>query len=137
MRRDILVGLSALMALRPAAVRAACNVIPAAERTFVGTLGEVSTPFARPGDPVTVRRAADVFATPVTDNHVTVTFTVPDSAPVVVVVALVVVGSFLFPPNAKLGAYLAYVAVLCVVLVGTCWLKGEPLRWRWGNDERA
>ena len=54
-----------------------------------------------------------------------------------VFVALVVVGSFLFSPNAKLGAYLAYVAVLCVLLVGTCWLKGEPLRWRWGNDERA
>jgi hypothetical protein len=30
-------------------------------------------------------------------------------------VALLVVGSFLFPPNAKLGAYLAYVAVLCVL----------------------
>jgi hypothetical protein len=54
-----------------------------------------------------------------------------------VFVALLVVGSFLFPPHAKLGAYLAYVAVLCVLLVGACWLKGEPLRWRWGNDERA
>jgi hypothetical protein len=54
-----------------------------------------------------------------------------------VFVALLGVGSFLFPPHAKLGAYLAYVAVLCVPLVGTCWLKGEPLRWRWGNDERA
>jgi hypothetical protein len=52
-------------------------------------------------------------------------------------VALLVVGSFLFPPSAKLGAYLAYVAVLCGLLVGTCWLKGEPLRWRWGNDKRA
>ncbi len=52
-------------------------------------------------------------------------------------VALLVVGSLLFPPNAKLGAYLAYVTVLCVLLVGTSWLKGEPTRWRWGNDERA
>jgi hypothetical protein len=52
-------------------------------------------------------------------------------------VGLLVVGSFLLPPSAMLGAYLAYVAVLCVLLVGTCWLKGEPLRWRWGNDERA
>jgi hypothetical protein len=51
-------------------------------------------------------------------------------------VALLVVGSFLFPPSAKLGAYLAYVAVLCGLLVGTCWLKGEPPQWRWGNDKR-
>src|SRR5262245_3725986 len=39
-------------------------------------------------------------------------------------VGLLVVGSFLFPPGAKLGTYLAYVTVLCVLLVGTCWLKG-------------
>ena len=50
MRRDILVALAALAALaalRPAAVHASCNVIPAAERVFVSSLGEVSTPFAR------------------------------------------------------------------------------------------
>jgi len=51
--------------------------------------------------------------------------------------ALLMVGSLLFPPSAKLGAYLAYVAVLCGLLAGTCWLKGEPPRWRWGNDNRA
>jgi hypothetical protein len=50
--------------------------------------------------------------------------------------ALLVVGSFLFPPATKLGPYLAYVGVLCALLVGVCWLKGEPPRWRWGNDER-
>jgi len=50
---------------------------------------------------------------------------------------LLVVGSWLFPPSARLGAYLAYVAVLCVLLVGTCWLKGEPPRWRWGGNKRA
>ena len=50
---------------------------------------------------------------------------------------LLVVGSFLFPPDMELGAYLAYVSVLCGLLVGVCWLKGEPTRWRWSNDERA
>ena len=74
-----------LATFRSAPAHASCNVIPAAERVFVATLGEVSTPFARPGDPVTVKRAADVFATPVTDNHITVTFSVPGSAPVVVI----------------------------------------------------
>jgi drug/metabolite transporter (DMT)-like permease len=50
---------------------------------------------------------------------------------------LLVFGSFLFQPSTKLGAYLAYVTVLCVLLFGVCWLKGEPPRWRWGGDERA
>jgi hypothetical protein len=52
-------------------------------------------------------------------------------------VILMLIGSFLFPPSAGLGAYLAYVAVLCGLLIGICWLKGEPPRWRWGNDEGA
>jgi hypothetical protein len=46
-------------------------------------------------------------------------------------------GSSLFPPGTELGRYLIYVAVLCGLLVGVCWLKGEPPHWRWGNDERA
>ena len=26
-----------------------------------------------------------------------------------------------------------YVALLCVLLVAVCWVKGEPPRWRWGE----
>src|ERR1700730_17445823 len=48
--------------------------------------------------------------------------------------ALIVIGTFLFPPGTQL---IAYVAVLSGLLSGVCWLKGEPLRWRWGNDERT
>jgi hypothetical protein len=49
---------------------------------------------------------------------------------------LLAVGFYLFPPGREPGPYLAYVAVLCVLLVAVCWLKGEPPRWRWGNDQR-
>jgi hypothetical protein len=49
-------------------------------------------------------------------------------------VALQVAGSFAFPPSAALGSYLTYIAVLCGLHVGVCWLKGEPPRWRWGKD---
>jgi hypothetical protein len=49
-------------------------------------------------------------------------------------VALLVLGSILFPPRKQIGLYLAYVVVLGVLLIGTCWLKGEPLRWRWDGD---
>jgi hypothetical protein len=46
-------------------------------------------------------------------------------------VVLVFAGSSLFPPGTELGRY------LYGLLVGVCWLKGEPPHWRWGNDERA
>ena len=43
---------AAVIAGVPARGFAACNVIPAADRTFSSTLGEVTTPFAGPGDTV-------------------------------------------------------------------------------------
>jgi hypothetical protein len=49
-------------------------------------------------------------------------------------VALMVLGSLLFPPNRELGSYLVYAFVLVLLLAGICWLTGEPPRWRWGND---
>ena len=48
----------------------------------------------------------------------------------------VAAGAFLFPPRKVLAAFLVYVAVLVVALSAICWLKGEPLRWRWGEDNR-
>jgi hypothetical protein len=50
-------------------------------------------------------------------------------------IGLIAAGAFLFPPRKVLAAYLAYVAVLCIALGGVCWLKGEPPRWRWGDDQ--
>jgi hypothetical protein len=37
-----------------------------------------------------------------------------------------------FPGHGALTAYLIYVVMLTVLLVGICWLKGEPPGWRWG-----
>lgn len=31
-------------------------------------------------------------------------------------------------------AFVAYTIFLSLVLVGICWAKGEPPRWRWGKD---
>jgi hypothetical protein len=47
---------------------------------------------------------------------------------------LLLAGIYLFPPGQSLAAFFLYVVILCVVLLGICWLKGEPPRWRWGND---
>ncbi len=50
---------------------------------------------------------------------------------------LLVAGTVLLPPNRVLGSYLIYTVVLGALLIGVCWLKGEPPRWRWGNGGRA
>jgi len=55
----------------------------------------------------------------------------------IVFIALVATGPALFPPRTMMAAYLLYVAVLSIALVGVCWLTGEPPRWRWGDDERG
>jgi hypothetical protein len=51
-------------------------------------------------------------------------------------VGLLVAGAFLLPPRRALPIYLGYVAVLSVAFVAVCWLKGEPPRWRWGDDDK-
>jgi hypothetical protein len=50
---------------------------------------------------------------------------------------LIVAGVFIFPPARERISFLVYVAVLSVVLVGICWLKGEPPRWRWGAKKET
>jgi hypothetical protein len=50
---------------------------------------------------------------------------------------LLVVGFLVFPPSREIAPFVAYVALLCALLVAICWLKGEPPRWRWGGDERV
>ncbi len=48
--------------------------------------------------------------------------------------ALLALGSFLFPPATAAVLYLAYVAVLCTLLIVVCWFTGEPPKWRWGKS---
>jgi hypothetical protein len=49
-------------------------------------------------------------------------------------VGLLVAAAVRFPPNRQPGAFIACVVALSVVLMLVCWLKGEPPRWRWGDD---
>ena len=39
----------------------------------------------------------------------------------------------LYPPDSN-GRVFCGIIGLSIALVVTCWLKGEPPRWRWGND---
>jgi hypothetical protein len=40
----------------------------------------------------------------------------------------------LFLTDKDHAKFLLSIGVLCAGLTGVCWLKGEPLRWRWGDD---
>jgi drug/metabolite transporter (DMT)-like permease len=46
----------------------------------------------------------------------------------------VIAGIFLVPPQRSMPAFAGYMIALTVVLTAICWLKGEPPRWRWGDD---
>ena len=46
---------------------------------------------------------------------------------------LLLVGAAVLLPGSGAGAFVAYSALLSVILVVICWLKGEPPRWRWGD----
>ena len=47
--------------------------------------------------------------------------------------ALIAVGAATILPRSHTG-FIGCVAVLSVLLIGVCWWKGEPPRWRWGGD---
>jgi len=49
-------------------------------------------------------------------------------------VALIAAGAGVMSPSQQPGLYAACLVGLTVVLIGVCWAKGEPPRWRW--DER-
>ena len=40
---------------------------------------------------------------------------------------------FLTPARYGVGIFVAVLAGLTLLFVAVCWLKGEPLRWRWGR----
>jgi lipoprotein signal peptidase len=54
-----------------------------------------------------------------------------------VFVVSLIVGGIVFPPNTERWSFTVLAIVLGGLLVVVCWLKGEPPRWRWGDDERA
>lgn len=41
--------------------------------------------------------------------------------------------TLLFPPRSALVPFIAGVLGPGVLFVATCWIKGEPPRWRWGD----
>jgi hypothetical protein len=48
-------------------------------------------------------------------------------------VVLLIVGSALILPAKHVALHLAYVIVSSAALIGICYAKGEPPKWRWGG----
>jgi hypothetical protein len=46
---------------------------------------------------------------------------------------LVAVGALYVLPTRGALIFGGYTAVICLLLVAVCWIKGEPPRWRWGK----
>lgn len=40
---------------------------------------------------------------------------------------------YAFPPRQEPLRFTGCAVVLVALLIGVCWLKGEPPRWRWGQ----
>jgi len=51
-----------------------------------------------------------------------------------VFVALMLAGAVYLLPRHGPVAFVAYALVSSLALVAVCWIKGEPPRWRWGDD---
>jgi hypothetical protein len=47
---------------------------------------------------------------------------------------LLVVGFWAMPPQQHPLVFAMYVLGLVALLMGVCWLTGEPPRWRWGKE---
>ena len=50
---------------------------------------------------------------------------------------LITAGIFLFPLNSEAGLlqYIVFAVVLTAGFIAVCWYKGEPARWRWGDED--
>jgi len=46
---------------------------------------------------------------------------------------LVLAGAAVILPRLGPATFVAYAALLCLVLIFVCWLKGERPGWRWGD----
>ncbi len=42
-------------------------------------------------------------------------------------------GIFVIQPDRHPIAFVAFITLLTALLIGVCWVKGEPPSWRWGK----
>jgi hypothetical protein len=47
---------------------------------------------------------------------------------------LILPGAWIDEDGSGVPAYVAWAFVITALLIWICWRKGEPTRWRWGDD---
>jgi hypothetical protein len=47
---------------------------------------------------------------------------------------LCVLGVVFLRGRAGPAEFIVFASVITLVMLVVCWMKGEPLRWRWGGD---
>ena len=55
---------------------------------------------------------------------------------VIIYMGSVMVGAFIFAREQKF-LFISLTAILSLIFIVVCWIKGEPPRWRWGKDKSA
>jgi hypothetical protein len=51
----------------------------------------------------------------------------------IVFIAVVSVLPMLINPNDNLPGFLVAITATAAIMIGICYVKGEPPKWRWGN----
>jgi hypothetical protein len=51
-------------------------------------------------------------------------------------IALILAGCYRFPPTENMPAFAAVVGFGTLAFIAVCWWKGEPPRWRSGEDSK-
>ena len=49
-------------------------------------------------------------------------------------IALVMAGALLLSPAKDTVSFIIFIVGVSLLLLGICWFKGEPPRWRWGKE---
>ena len=52
-----------------------------------------------------------------------------------VFVVLIALDIILFPPHSHLVRFLLCTLTITLAFMAVCWLKGEPPKWRWGDNK--
>ena len=54
---------------------------------------------------------------------------------VIAYAAMIIVGFFIFPFKEKKDLFICWLVGFTIMLLVICWIKGEPLHWRWGKNK--
>ena len=55
----------------------------------------------------------------------------------IIYLVLIATCAFFLPPAGRMGLFWGLTILLTLLFILICWIKGEPLGWRWGQDKNS